>query len=146
MKYVCTVETFTCFVSLGETFHQIFHIKKKEQLQKHYQIISIDKYHFSWTIAFYDEIDIIKRMEVDSLKDVNICSNKMTKHQERLVIVTEHVLSLIWSNHIQVDLIRTLHRHIRLIPYWCSYLEFEIYFLVGAIKTIPFCSAKQFRV
>ena len=33
-----------CFVSLGEIVHQIFHIKKKEQLQKHNQIISIDKY------------------------------------------------------------------------------------------------------
>ena len=74
---------FTCFVSLPEIVHQIFHIKKKEQLQKYYQIISNDKYYFSWTIAFYDKIDIIKRMEVDSVKYVHICSNKMTTHKER---------------------------------------------------------------
>ena len=37
----------------------------KEQLQKHNQIISIDKYYFSWTIAFYNNLDIIKLTEVN---------------------------------------------------------------------------------
>ena len=59
-KNVCFDEMFTCFVSLGmrSSIKSLTSKIHSEVTKKHNQIFSIDKYCSSWTIVFYNNIDI----------------------------------------------------------------------------------------